>query len=217
MPTPDDLVKLIEKGGASQGSSTPAPRGGGGGSSSGGVSALKAVASNPSLAASNPAPAAEPKMQFQSLAEIVAIIRSKRDMKLALDVETFIEPVALKPGILELRLGAGAPVELLKQMGNLLSEHLGQRFTVVLVGQAQGEVKSLAHQAKTARISRVEDANKHPLVLEVKKAFPKANVLDVHSAHHGGQVEVSPLDASQPEGDIDDQSFGEASHETFDN
>jgi hypothetical protein len=138
-------------------------------------------------------------------------------MKLALDVETFIEPVALKPGILELRLGAGAPVELLKQLGNLLSEHLGQRFTVVLVGQAQGEVKSLAHEAKTARISRVEDANKHPLVLEVKKAFPKANVLDVHSVHHGGQAEVSPLDALQPDGDMDDQSFNEVNHETFDN
>ena len=172
LPTPGDLVKRLAEGGAlPAGGPRPTPPQGGPGGPGGG---LRAMGGGMAVAAAAPA-AAVPA----SWREVVALASGRKPMLHAHLVHS-VHPVRVTPGRLELRPLPAAPRDLAGQLGALLQEATGQRWTIVL-SQAEGE-PTLAEQGRAAEASRRAVAQSHPLVQAVLAAFPGSSIEAVRDA-----------------------------------
>lgn len=177
VPTPDDLVKMIEAGGGAvsatkRSSSVPQPSNGGApsqGVNAQGANALKAQPET--LSATAP--------QLAKFSDIVALAREKRDLKLALELENFVEPIKLEANRLELRLSQDAPVTLVGELGQKLSAWTGTRFMVTLAGRSEKPLRTVAAEREEAFVSEVEAVKSDPLVQSLLQHFPDAVIMDV--------------------------------------
>ena len=88
--------------------------------------------------------------------------------------------VRFAPGRLELRVRPEVPRDLAAQLGGLLREATGARWTIAL-SNAEGE-PTLAEQGRAAEASRRDLARSHPLVQAVLAAFPGATIEAVRDA-----------------------------------
>ena len=211
VPTPDDLIKRLDgKVGSAIASSGPSA--GGAPSSSGPRSyATSTGATLSAVAGGRPAPRVAPEPQeapiavavqeakpaFASFEALVAFVKEKRDLKLASDLEHYVVPVKLEPMRLSLKLTKGAPASLISELKNKLTQWLGQPFGIVLENGAADLEETLAEQQAAAFTSRIEEVKTNPLVQAVLKAFPKADVVDVHEPR---QLAVLPDAESEADG-----------------
>jgi DNA polymerase III subunit gamma/tau len=88
--------------------------------------------------------------------------------------------VRFAPGRLELRVRPEAPRDFAAQLGGLLLEATGARWTITL-SNAEGE-PTLADQGRAADANRRDLARSHPLVQAVLAAFPGATIEAVRDA-----------------------------------
>ncbi|MCO6416480.1 DNA polymerase III subunit gamma/tau [Siccirubricoccus sp. KC 17139] len=196
LPPPGDLVKrLMEGGGLPAAPPRPAPNGGGAPGS------LRAVAGGGAVA-SIPVPATLP--QPQSWRDVVALASGRKPM-LHAQLLHYVHPVHLAPGRVEIRVRPEAMRDLAAQLGALLSELTGTRWTVAL-SNAEGE-PTLAEQGRHAEAERLSLARAHPLVQAVMAAFPGAQIERVRDAGADdyGLPLTLPASAEAPEvepGDI---------------
>ncbi|SDD17650.1 DNA polymerase III subunit gamma/tau [Belnapia rosea] len=170
LPTPGDLVRRLTEGGAvAANAPRPAPPGNGGG--------MRAVANGaPVLADAVAAPALA---QPQSWREVVALASGRKPMLHAHLLHS-VHPVRVTPGRIEMRVQAGAPRDLAAELGTLLGELTGQRWTIAL-SNAEGE-PTLAQQGRVAEAERRSLAQSHPLVQAVLAAFPGTVIEAVRDA-----------------------------------
>ena len=202
LPTPGDLVKRMVEGGAAA-APRPAPPAGGGG--------LRAQAGGGGvLAEAVAAPAALP--QPGSWREVVALASGRRPMLHAHLVHS-VHPVRVAPGRIELRPLPDAPRDLAAQLGALLGELTGARWTIAL-SNAEGE-PTLAQQGRVAAAERLSLAESHPLVQAVLAAFPGAVIEAVRdsSADAYGLAPGNPLPA--PAEADDPEALAEAEEREF--
>src|SRR5690606_26900530 len=92
LPGPEEALKRLQSGEPIPGVPTPSGGGGGGGavaSMGGGVSAQ----ARPMTAAQ---PQAEGAPSLQSFADVMALIKAKRDIVLQLDVERYVRPISFR-------------------------------------------------------------------------------------------------------------------------
>ncbi|MEM9723972.1 MAG: DNA polymerase III subunit gamma/tau [Pseudomonadota bacterium] len=170
----------------------------------------------------DPSPAPAPKRapapaSPESFDEIIALIRSKRDVKLLLDVERFVRPGPVEPCSFELTLVEGAPEPLVGVLRDRLSKWTSAVWRVTAVDGHDGP--TLAELQKGDEEARREVALADPLVRSVLDAFPGARLLDVRepgapaSAHNPQTVEDAADDDTllAPYDDIDlvPDPFGE--------
>ncbi|NOG72136.1 DNA polymerase III subunit gamma/tau [Roseicella sp. DB1501] len=170
LPTPGELVRRLAEGGAvPAGAPRPAgpPNGHGGGLRAIGGGALATAVAAPADAAPT------------SWREVVALASGRKPMLHAHLVHS-VHPVRVTPGRLELRPLPAAPRDLAGQLGALLQEATGQRWTIAL-SQAEGE-PTLADQGRAAEASRRAVAQSHPLVQAVLAAFPGSSIEAVRDA-----------------------------------
>jgi len=181
LPTPSDLVKRLGEAGALA-APRPAPSGGGGGGGGlralaagggGGAMPAEAVAAAPMAAA--PVAEAGP----QEWREVVALASGRKPMLHAHLLHS-VHPVRFAPGQIELRVQPAAPRDLAAQLGALLREATGARWTIAL-SNAAGE-PTLAQQGQAAEAGRRGLAQAHPLVQAVLAAFPGAVIEAVRDA-----------------------------------
>ena len=203
LPSPEDLVRKLQD-------APKPPSGGGGGrvTDGGGTSAVSGGATR-SVTQSGAATmlAAEPNMdalaRYARFEDVVQLIRTRRDMKLLVEVENYVRLVKYSPGRIEFEPTDRAPAKLVSQLASRLQNWTGVRWVITVAssggGKTIGEVKG-AH-----RNDMYTQAMSHPLVQSVLVAFPGAEIKDVRGNEFdgSGNEDIVPIDPDDVD-DLDD-------------
>ncbi len=163
------------------------PTGGGGGNGGGGNGgAATALALAP----------ADPLARFARFDDVVELIRSNRDLKLLVEVETHLRLARYSPGRIEFEPAPGAPRDLAATLSQRLQSWTGARWGVSVVGE--GGAATIAETRDGAAREAALDALQNPLVQAVIAAFPGARVTAVRSA---AETQAEAAIAALPEVD----------------
>jgi DNA polymerase-3 subunit gamma/tau len=132
---------------------------------------------------------------------ILSLIKAKRDIVLQTDVEIYVHPVRVKPGLIEFRPEPDAPPDLAARLRDALTGWTGMAWSVSLSNEEGGETVREAKQR--AERERREEVMNDPLVKAVFAAFPDADIKDIveravseaDTVAAGGDANTSPDDA----------------------
>jgi len=181
LPTPGELVKKLQDStpppapaptpGGGQGGPAAAPTGGGGAS-------LRSAPSQPSggapTALAVAQPAQDPLERYARFEDVVELIRTMRDVKLLVEVETGIRLVSYSPGRIEFQPTDKAPHDLAQRLGQRLQGWTGARWAVTLVNE--GGATTIAEVRDADQLALEQEALEHPLVKAVLETFPGAKI-----------------------------------------
>ncbi len=190
LPPPGDLIKKLQHAPAGAVAATPAPAGGGG---------VSAIAGGAVQAIAIAQPETNPLARYAHFDQVVGLIRSRRDVKLLVEVENHLRLASYQPGRIEFQMTDSAPTDLPSRLSARLQSWTGARWGVSVVSEGGGS--TLAEERDARRSDLVGQAMAHPLVQSVLEAFPDLNsshikvVEPVEAAHE----DVVPLDM----GDLD--------------
>ena len=162
LPPPGELVRRLQ----SQPSEVAAPRPVGGGSSRG------------SLALAMPEPAVVSAPAVATWRDAVALVEAAREATLHAHLLHSAHFVALRPGVIELRLQPEAPREVPARLAEVLRAATGTRWTIAL--SAEPGQPTLHEQGQAASGVRQAAVTAHPLVQAILAAFPGAVVEAAH-------------------------------------
>lgn len=185
LPTPGDLVTKLKD-------QTP-PSGGGGGDRApqpAGSSEARATASAPMTsggvqARSGGAVTAlaqdvdEALSRFVTFDHVVELIRTHRDVKLLVEVETGVKLVSYSPGRIEFAPSDAAPQDLAQRLGSRLQAYTGNRWAISVV--ANGGAPTIADLRDEADNALKAEAAAHPMVQAVLTAFPKSKITEIRT------------------------------------
>ncbi len=159
------------------------------------TSGPQAARTEPTMSAAPQAVQAAPRVTLQNFADMVALARENREVRLVYALEHWVHLVRFEPKRLELRLDPAAPPALPGELSDKLARWTGERW-VVTVSSAQGEA-TIAQQKETEDQARRASAAQDPLLKAAMAAFPGAKI-----------VAVRDRDAFDVEGEVEG---GEAS------
>ncbi len=207
LPSPEDLLRKLQNTPvppALPGGGQPAPKGGGAPGASGAPGAYtqpppqnhapraSANGAGQTLAL---APGAETALaHYPSFHHVVELIRSNRDVKLLVEVETCIQLASYRPGRIEFVPTPDAPADLAHRLGAALQRWTGNRWAVTLVNE--GGARTIAGTRDAEHLALKAQAREHPLVQAVMDAFPGAEILEIRTAR---QIENAALADALPE------------------
>ncbi len=182
MPMSGNGALATNGGGAS--AYTPAPRGNG----SGGQATALAQDTATALA------------RYPTFEHVVELIRTRRDVKLLVDVETGVRLVAYQPGRVEFTPSHSAPRDLAARLGSRLQSWTGNRWAVSVV--SDGDAPTIAELRDAAENALRSEAEAHPLVQAVLAEFPKAKITHIQTPEErAAQVETEALPEVEDEWD----------------
>ena len=167
LPGPEEALKKLQSGEPMTGGPGGAPSGGGGGG--GGPRAALQVRAATETEFARP----------QSFEDVVSLIAQRRDIGLKLDVERFIRLVSFKPGAIEYEPAPNAPADLPRRLSARLKEWTGQ--TWLIAAQGGGGAESLYERERREKSEDRARIEADPFVLEVKRVFPGAQLMDVRT------------------------------------
>ncbi|WP_457646216.1 DNA polymerase III subunit gamma/tau [Profundibacter sp.] len=182
LPTPGELVKKLQD---STPPPAPAPGGGQGGPAAaptgGGGASLRSAPSQPSggapTALAVAQPAQDPLARYARFEDVVELIRTMRDVKLLVEVETGIRLVSYTPGRIEFQPTDKAPHDLAQRLGQRLQGWTGTRWAVTLVNE--GGAATVAEVRDADQLALEQEALEHPLVKAVLETFPGAKITKI--------------------------------------
>ena len=151
--------------------------------------------------------AAQPNMdalaRYARFEDVVQLIRTRRDMKLLVEVENYIRLVKYSPGRIEFEPTDRAPIKLASQLSSRLQNWTGVRWVVSVAFEGGG--KTIAEVKDAARDDMHAQALAHPLVQSVLVAFPGAEIKDVRSNEFDGSSneDIVPIDPDDLDEDWD--------------
>ncbi len=184
LPTPGELMKAL--GDAPPGSAAPAPaapQGGSPGAQAVAQAATRAAARPPRQTGSAlPATDADPDIalaRFGDFQNVVALIRSNRDVRLLVEVENNLRLVSYSPGRIEFEPTPEAPTDLAARLGSALGRWTGVRWAVSVTASDGAPTIGELRDAEEAEAKA--DAAENPLVKAVFDAFPSAKITDIRS------------------------------------
>ena len=197
LPGPEEALKRLQSG---EGLPGVPPNGGGGGGGGGvaasmgggGVSAQARVMAAPEVQTD-----AVPTLN--SFADVLNLIKLKRDIVLQLDVERYVRPISFRQGAIEYEPVPGAPNNLAQRLVARLKEWTGQPWLIAARGGGGAE-SAWERQKREEREVRAE-IEVDPFVLSVMAAFPGAEIISVRNLP---QPEASPM-TDAPDEDEDDE------------
>ncbi len=210
LPTPEDLVRKLQD-------MPPAPPvnpgGGAGGAPTGGSSTSSTITSQGSGTVSQPggmtpqgqatalAVQADTALaQYLSFDHVIELIRTNRDVRLLVDVETGVRLISYRPGRIEFAPTANAPSDLAQRLGGALQRWTGNRWGVSVV--AHGGDQTIAEKRDAAELALRDQAQAHPLVQAAINAFPKARITNIRTAQDlTAQAEAEALPEVEDEWD----------------
>ncbi len=184
LPSPEELVKKLQDATpppAGPSGGRPAPQGGG---------TTQAMASTPAPIHSGPsgpsatgaqtavALSAEALQHYARFEDVVELIRTHRDVKLLVEVETGLRLVSYQPGRIEVNPTADAAPDLIGRLGSRLQAWTGNRWAISV---AEGGAPTIAETRDAAENAVRAEAEKHPLVQAVIAAFPKAKITEIRT------------------------------------
>jgi len=184
LPAPEDLLRRLQD-------APPPPSGGGGGGGNGpgrapaGGAPVNAVGAGrmPSGGGGNgggaqAALAQEPSAlaQYARFESVVELIRTQRDMRLLMEVETHLRLVRYTPGRIEFEPTGDAPSDFASRLAARLQSWTGVRWGVSVT--STGGNATIAEARDTDRRAREDRARDIPLVQAIFAAFPEARITD---------------------------------------
>ena len=208
LPTPEELVRKLN------GSTPPAPspsggnggspvqgtgaRAAGGGASAGASARTTARAATP-VTGGGPATALAQENQealarYPTFDHVVELIRTNRDVKLLVEVETCLRLARYQPGRIEFAPTDAAPRDLAQRLGQRLQTWTGNRWAVSVVSDS--DAKTIAEVRDAAELSLHSEAEAHPLVQAVMSHFPKARILSIRTPD---QIAAAATEEALPE------------------
>ena len=116
-----------------------------------------------------------------------------------------MRPIRFEPGKIEIALTESAPPGLVADLGKRLQEWTGSRW-LVAIGQGAA-APTIAEARESSRVQAISDARADPLVAEVMKRFPGAEIVDVRirgEAAPAFQSEADLVSPADPENEEDD-------------
>ena len=182
LPDPETLIKRLQSqpqppmpGGA--------PAGGGGGT----------VVHAPAMRMAPSAPTRGPVMQggqavafaeshvtaYVSFAQVVDLIREKRDMQLLVEVETCLRLARYSPGRVEFEPTANARPDLAARLSQRLQGWTGARWGVSVV--SSGGAPTIEQDRNADTLAANTQAMTNPLVQAVMAAFPGATITEIRT------------------------------------
>jgi DNA polymerase-3 subunit gamma/tau len=210
LPTLDEALRSLE--GAPSAPAAPRPNGtapgpgnGGGASavaqarmpaSNGGAQTMRLVETEPAPAAfvAAPEPVVEtPPVVVKSIADIVALADSNRDLAFKVLVKRCIRLVRVEPGRLDVGLTEDAPKTLLNDLTTKLRAWTGRNWLVSLSKEEGGQTITQVETAR--RETAFLDARSDPAVAAILERFPGAKIIDVRIPD---APEVETAEASEP-------------------
>ncbi len=180
LPSPEDLVRKLQD--------TPPPTPPAGGHSSqgaGGMTTARAQASVGHVQGSgattalaiNPEDALARYARFD---QIVELIRTNRDVKLLVEVETTLQLASYAPGRIEFVPTDNAPRDLAAKLGARLQQWTGNRWAVTVVNE--GGAPTIADVRDAAENALKAEAAEHPMFKAALQAFPDAKIVEIRTA-----------------------------------
>ena len=201
LPSPEELVRKLNNatpppptpnGGGNGGGMAPAQSGGGttayastpamSGGSSGGATMALAVNADHSLA------------RYPTFEHVIELIRSSRDVKLLVDLETTLQLAAYQPGRIEFVPTDRAPRDMAQRLGAKLQQLTGNRWAVIVVNE--GGAETIAEVRDAADNALQAKAVNHPLVQAVLAQFPKAKIKSIRTPE---QIAAEAVQDALPE------------------
>jgi DNA polymerase III subunit gamma/tau len=130
---------------------------------------------------------------FKNFGDIIALATERRDIKLKTDLETYIRPIAVSEGKVEIALVEGANPSIANELSRKLEAWTNRRWMVMVA--KSGGAEPAAQIRKDAKESAFRSAREHPDVQAILKKFPGAEILNVRD-----------LEAPKPMEDPDEES-----------
>ncbi len=186
LPSPEELIKRL------QDTPPPPPGGPGGGMSlsrqtpvaTQSNGAPPAYTSPPRGAGGAPVAALSQDAQtalarYPTFGHVVELIRTNRDVKLLVEVESGVRLVSYQPGRIEFTPTPQAPSDLASRLGSALQRWTGNRWAVSIV--SDGDAATIAEVRDRAELALKAEAEEHPLVQAVLTQFPKAKIIRIET------------------------------------
>jgi DNA polymerase-3 subunit gamma/tau len=114
---------------------------------------------------------------LQSFEDLLALIETKRDITLKLDIERFIRPISFRPGAIEYEPAPGAPANLAQRLVGRLKEWTGERW--LIAAQGGGGAESLWEKQKREQKEVRAEIEQDPFVRQVMDVFPGAEIVGI--------------------------------------
>ena len=186
LPSPEELVKKL------QNSSPPPvpPSGGTSGTRTGIVTNAQSNAAVTSAPTGRPTASlgsAQPVTEtvsalahYATFDAVVDLVRSQRDVKLLVEVESCIRLVSYQPGRIEFTPTSDAPSDLSQRLGGALQRWTGARWAIILSNT--GTATTIAEDRTAAEDAIKAEAQQHPLMQAAMASFPNAKIIDIRTA-----------------------------------
>ena len=182
LPSPEELVRKLNGVSpppppAPSGGGGPAPVAGGatsafgstGAPSGGGGGATMALATNADQALA----------RYPTFEHVIELVRTNRDVKLLVEIETTLQLAAYQPGRIEFVPTDRAPRDMAQRLGAKLQQWTGNRWAVTIVNEGGG--KTIAEVRDAADLELQAKAENHPMVQAVLAQFPKAKITAIRT------------------------------------
>ena len=137
--------------------------------------------------------------------DVVELIRTHRDVKLLVEVETGLRLASYQPGRIEFTPSQAAPNDLAQRLGSRLQAWTGNRWVVTVTPDSTAPTIAETRDAKDLEIRK--EAETHPLVQAVVAAFPKAKITEIRTQ---AEAELDALSDALPEVDEEWDPFDDA-------
>ena len=204
LPPPEEIVRRLTTGGGAPAVAAPPPAPAGGGPGPRAAAAPNrpmAHAVGQSMQAKEAVPETGPLARFQTFADVVALIRARRDIALLVEVESHVRLARYAPGRIEFEPGDSAPPDLAARLAQRLQTWTGVRWGVAIVGS--GGAPTIAEVRAERKGTLHAQALAHPMVQELLAAFPGAEVREVRAPDIGDPT-TAPLAPAAEEAEDDD-------------
>ena len=186
LPSPEELVKKLQNS-----SPPPAPPSGGTPGVSAGIvtnaQSNAAVTSAPTGGPTASLGSAQPVTEtvsalahYATFDSVVDLVRSQRDVKLLVEVESCIRLVSYQPGRIEFTPTNDAPSDLSQRLGGALQRWTGARWAITLSNT--GTTTTIAEDRTAAEDAIKAEAEQHPLMQAAMASFPNAKIIDIRTA-----------------------------------
>jgi DNA polymerase III subunit gamma/tau len=119
----------------------------------------------------------QPPRAFKNFSDIIGLAQERRDIKFKSDLESYVRPIAVSEGKVEIALVDGANPQIANELSRKLEAWTGRRW-MVMVAKSGGDAPA-AQIRKDAKDSAFRNAREHPDVQAILQRFPGAEILNV--------------------------------------
>ena len=110
---------------------------------------------------------------------MVELVRQHRDVKLLVEIESYLRLANYAPGRIEFEPTPEAPADLAARLSSRLQGWTGQRWAISVVNAGGGKTIAEDRDAEAAALEA--EAKAHPMMAAVFDLFPTAKILEIRT------------------------------------